>query len=246
MNHKTERTGPLVTGLYSATVVVSDQDRALAFYRDVLGCEVRADFEAWPGARVVEVVPRGSDVAVALLTADSGLPVGVRWRTADADALHRSLLAVGVQPHTDVLHLDGSPPMFTFDDPDGHTVIAMEDQEAPDDDPRLPASAVLAALPVRDAETARPFYEQLLGSPPDDSPMPGLMQWNLGSSVLQVVVDADRAGGGLATLMFDDLASAAAHVRGRGVGLDVAAGEVVTAVARVVDPDGNAITLVQA
>lgn len=112
MSETTDMTDRVVTAVYSATVVVSDQDRALAFYRDVLGCDVRTDFEAWPGARVVEVMPSGSGVAVALLTTDSALPLGVRWRTDDADAAHRALVAAGVQPHTDVLHLDGSPPMF--------------------------------------------------------------------------------------------------------------------------------------
>jgi predicted enzyme related to lactoylglutathione lyase len=109
----------------------------------------------------------------------------------------------------------------------------------------LPVAAVLAAVPVRDAEAAQVFYEQLLGAPPTDSPMPGLTQWDLGGGVLQVVVDTERAGGGLLTLIFDDLATAAETVRGRGIDLAVAEGEVVTAVAQVTDPDGNAITLVQ-
>jgi len=28
---------------------VADQDAALAFYTDVLGCELRTDVEVWPG-----------------------------------------------------------------------------------------------------------------------------------------------------------------------------------------------------
>ncbi len=76
--------------------------------------------------------------------------------------------------------------------------------------------------------------------------MPGLAQRDLGVGVLQVVVDADRAGGGVVTLMFDDLSAAAVAVGGRGIELEVAVGEVVSAVTRVLDPDGNAITLVEA
>ncbi|MFF1876165.1 VOC family protein, partial [Kitasatospora herbaricolor] len=37
------------TRVLSVTVPVPDQDRALEFYRDVLGCEVRYDGEPWPG-----------------------------------------------------------------------------------------------------------------------------------------------------------------------------------------------------
>jgi catechol 2,3-dioxygenase-like lactoylglutathione lyase family enzyme len=41
------------------SIPVADQDRALAFYAEVLGCELRTDIEVWPGARLVEVVPPG-------------------------------------------------------------------------------------------------------------------------------------------------------------------------------------------
>lgn len=115
-----------------------------------------------------------------------------------------------------------------------------------DEDTTLPVLAVLAAVPVRDADAACRFYEELIGAPPDESPMPGLTQWNLGTGVLQVVVDTERAGGGLATSMFDDLATAAEAARARGVDLDVASAEVVTSFAQVVDPNGSSITLVQA
>lgn len=76
--------------------------------------------------------------------------------------------------------------------------------------------------------------------------MPGLAQWDFAGGVLQVVVDTERAGGGLVTLMFDNLGVAAESARARGLEVTVTAGEVVTAVARTLDPDGNAITLVQA
>lgn len=116
----------IVNDLYSVTVEVTDTDRALAFYRDVLGCEVRFDVEVWPGARLVEVVPPGTSVPVALITRDSGLPIGVRYLVESADAAHEALVAAGIQPHTDVLHLDGAPPMFTCSDTEGNTVILME------------------------------------------------------------------------------------------------------------------------
>lgn len=33
----------------SVSMPVADQDAALAFYTDVLGCELRTDVEVWPG-----------------------------------------------------------------------------------------------------------------------------------------------------------------------------------------------------
>ncbi|WP_130012493.1 VOC family protein [Serinicoccus sediminis] len=116
----------IVEDLYSVTVVVEDQDRALAFYRDVLGCRVRMDVEPFPGSRLLEVVPPGSAVGIALLTRDGGLPLGVRYWTDDADRAHQELRAVGVEPSGDVLRLDGMPPMFTLTDPDGNTVVVLE------------------------------------------------------------------------------------------------------------------------
>jgi hypothetical protein len=73
----------MTTRITSVTVEV--QDRGLAFYRDILGCEVRADVEVWPGARWLEVAPPGSQVGLALLMRASGLPLGARYGTADAD-----------------------------------------------------------------------------------------------------------------------------------------------------------------
>lgn len=116
----------LTTGIFSVSVEVADIDRALTFYRDVLGCEVRFDAELWPGARLVEVAPSGSPVAVALIARDSGLPIGVRYWTGSAEAAHAALTAAGTPPDTEVLHMAGAPPMFTVTDPDGNTVILLE------------------------------------------------------------------------------------------------------------------------
>ena len=116
----------ITTRILSVSVEVTDQDKALTLYRDVLGCEVRTDVEVWPGARLVEVAPPGSSVVIALITRESGLPIGVRYVTEDAEAAHRALTAAGTTPHQAVLYTDFAPPMFTFDDPDGNTVILIQ------------------------------------------------------------------------------------------------------------------------
>ena len=120
----------VTTRIQSVSVPVADQDRALAFYTEVLGCEVVADVELWPGARWLEVAPAGSPVTIALLPAGGDIPVGLRFATASADDAHSALSAGGAAVHEDVLRLDFAPPMFTFDDPDGNLLIAIEEEDS--------------------------------------------------------------------------------------------------------------------
>jgi catechol 2,3-dioxygenase-like lactoylglutathione lyase family enzyme len=117
----------MTTEIKSVTVVVADQDRALRFYTEVLGCELRTDVEVWPGARLVEVVPPGSEVGLVLLPSDSPLPIAVRMGTSNAEAAHARLREAGVTLHDEkVLQMEGAPPMFHFSDPDGNGLVYLE------------------------------------------------------------------------------------------------------------------------
>ena len=71
----------MTTRVLSVSVPVAHQDAALTFYTEVLGCELRTDVEVWPGARMIEVVPPGSSVALVLLPPDSQIPVAIRLGT---------------------------------------------------------------------------------------------------------------------------------------------------------------------
>ena len=123
----------MTTRVLSVTIPVEDQDRALEFYRDVLGCEVRVDTEAWPGARIVEVVPPGSSVGLVLLPPDSEIPIAVRLGTADAAAAHERLKSVGATLHNDqVISIGGGSPMFFFDDPFGNGLVYIEEDASKD------------------------------------------------------------------------------------------------------------------
>jgi len=118
----------MTTRVKSVTIPVADQDQALRFYTEVLGCELRTDIEVWPGARLVEVVPPGSHVGLVLLPPDSEIPVAVRLGTTDAEAAHARLRDAGVTLHNDeVIHLEGNPPMFFFADPDGNGLVYLEE-----------------------------------------------------------------------------------------------------------------------
>jgi catechol 2,3-dioxygenase-like lactoylglutathione lyase family enzyme len=115
----------------SVSVPVADQDAALAFYTEVLGCELRTDVEVWPGARMVEVVPPGSSVSLVLLPPDSPIPVAIRLGTSDAQEAHDRVRRAGVTVHNEELvRMEGVPAMFSFTDPDGNGLVYLEDAGA--------------------------------------------------------------------------------------------------------------------
>lgn len=110
---------------------VADQDAALTFYTEVLGCELRADVEVWPGARLVEVVPPGSDVALVLLPPDSQIPVAIRLGASDAQQAYDRIRAAGATLQSEELvRIEGVSPMFSFTDPDGNGLVYLEDVDA--------------------------------------------------------------------------------------------------------------------
>ncbi|MFF2653510.1 VOC family protein [Streptomyces sp. NPDC058045] len=56
----------MITNVASAVLYVSDQDAALAFYRDVLAFEVVTDVDMGQGARWLEVRPSGAQTSIVL------------------------------------------------------------------------------------------------------------------------------------------------------------------------------------
>ncbi|BBY42371.1 glyoxalase [Mycolicibacterium celeriflavum] len=116
--------------MLSVSVPVADQDAALKFYTEVLGFELRTDVEVWPGARMIEVVPPGSSVALVLLPPDSQIPVAIRLGTTDAQQAHDTIRKAGVTLHNETLVLmEGVPAMFSFTDPDGNGLVYLEDSD---------------------------------------------------------------------------------------------------------------------
>jgi predicted enzyme related to lactoylglutathione lyase len=112
----------------------------------------------------------------------------------------------------------------------------------------MPITRVLAALAVADVDLALPWYERLVGRPADSRPMDGLAEWHFSQGgSLQLVEDTDRAGRSVLTLNVDDLGRELAAMRERDLdpgSMDDTTSDKVL-FARVTDPEGNAITLVQ-
>jgi catechol 2,3-dioxygenase-like lactoylglutathione lyase family enzyme len=118
-----------IIGIHTVGVPVSDQDRALSFYRDTLGLETRLDIPMGGGARWIEVAPPGATTTIALVLSHPGVPTGVetgiRLVTADAESDRAALRSSGVDTD-EVLRWEGVPPMFALRDPDGNGLELVE------------------------------------------------------------------------------------------------------------------------
>jgi catechol 2,3-dioxygenase-like lactoylglutathione lyase family enzyme len=113
------------------TIPSTDQDKAIAFYEDILGFEKRTDVPFGGGYRWVEVYPPGGTTGIALAPPREGGPTsmetGIALNTDDADATHAQMKAAGVDVDDEVMRMgDPVPPMFWFRDPDGNTLMVSQ------------------------------------------------------------------------------------------------------------------------
>ena len=112
-------------------VPVGDQDRSIEFY-EKLGFEKRTDMAFGNGYRWVEVyAPRGT-TGIALAPPRPGdaagnVQTGITLTTDDIDATHAELRELGVDVDAEVARMgEPVPPMFWFRDPDGNTLLIVE------------------------------------------------------------------------------------------------------------------------
>ena len=121
-----------ITEVGTVIVPVSDQDRAIEFYTETLGFELRGDTPYGDGDRWVEVAPAGAVTTIALVPPREGQSVGVPTNmgltTDDVDADHAALKERGVDVD-DVMRMgDPVPPMFFLRDQDGNHIFVVERQ----------------------------------------------------------------------------------------------------------------------
>jgi len=121
-----------IVGVRTVGIPVSDQGRAVGFYTDALGLQLRVDVPIPEfGGRWIEVAPPGAATTVALVPARDGLPAGVptgvRFTTRDAAASHAALAGHGVEVG-EVLRWPVVPPMFQARDPDGNGFEIVEER----------------------------------------------------------------------------------------------------------------------
>jgi lactoylglutathione lyase len=126
----TAKAATRITGIYTLGIPVTDQDRALEFYVDMLGFEKRLDVPVEQfGGRWIEVAPAGAPVSIALVPERDGVPsgveTGIRLTTADADAVHADLRSRGVDVG-EMLRWPEAPAMFAVRDQDGNGLEIVE------------------------------------------------------------------------------------------------------------------------
>ena len=122
-----------ITELGTVMVPVSDQDKAIAFYTEKLGMELRGDVPFGDGQRWVDVAPPGATTTIALVLPGPGQSIGgptnIGLTTEDVDADYALLKEQGVDVDDEVMRMgDPVPPMFFFRDQDGNHLLIVPRQ----------------------------------------------------------------------------------------------------------------------
>jgi catechol 2,3-dioxygenase-like lactoylglutathione lyase family enzyme len=139
--------GPVCMGLQTnlshvGTFVlpVSDQERALEFYTEVLGCKKVNDFTYETGERWLEVQPDGGGANLCLVLArperPAGAETGIVLLSTDVTADLAALRSAGIDTDPEPLAegrvvwwsgapLAGRPPQFRLRDPDGNSLLVV-------------------------------------------------------------------------------------------------------------------------
>ncbi|MFB8181848.1 VOC family protein [Streptomyces sp. NPDC055966] len=120
-----------ITHASFVTLPVADQDRALRFYRDVLGLAVTVDRDM-PQGRWLQVAPEGAQTVFTLSGPgmgdfEPGSARGIMLVTTDVDADCARLAAAGIP----VQGPDELPwgRMGSFADPDGNGLMLLTEKE---------------------------------------------------------------------------------------------------------------------
>ena len=123
----------MLESVFYTSVLVSDQDRALDFYTNVLGLEQRVDAPTPDGPRFVTVGVKGEDFMLVLWPGTPGqaepvqgrVPASVTIETDDVRKAYEELKSRGVEFETDVLEYPWGW-VALFEDPDGNRLQIRE------------------------------------------------------------------------------------------------------------------------
>lgn len=124
---------PQITQVGRVMVPVSDQDQAIAFYRDMLGFSLVADVPFGDGERWVEVAPARGGTAIALVPPQGeyqpGRMTGIALESPDPRADHEEMRSKSIDVDGELMGGDGTVPLlFFFRDRDGNQLMIVEAQ----------------------------------------------------------------------------------------------------------------------
>jgi predicted enzyme related to lactoylglutathione lyase len=119
--------------VFYTSVLVSDQDKALDFYTNVLGLEQRVENPTPDGPRFLTVGVKGDDFQLVLWPGTPGqaqpvqgrIPASITIETEDCRKAFEELKSRGVEFETDVLEFPWGY-VALFEDPDGNRLQIRE------------------------------------------------------------------------------------------------------------------------
>ena len=110
----------------------------------------------------------------------------------------------------------------------------------------MPIENVFASVPVSDLSAAKTWYQDLLGRPPDTTPMSEVVEWQFErGGWLQVYALPERAGNGSFTLSVSDLDEEMRNLNAHGIDTSNLAATPAVKTLMIKDLDGNSIALAQ-
>jgi catechol 2,3-dioxygenase-like lactoylglutathione lyase family enzyme len=108
------------------SVPVSDQQRAKAFYTDVLGFDVQNDMPMGPDSRWIQLAPPGGETSITLVTWFEKMPAGCLTGTVlntdDIQKTYDEFSARGLKWNGPIEEQFWGT-FATFDDPDGNNWV---------------------------------------------------------------------------------------------------------------------------
>lgn len=106
-------------------------------------------------------------------------------------------------------------------------------------------TSILANISCSDLARSRAWYTALFGREPDQTPMLGLAEWNVGAAGFQLYQDQSKAGRGTVTIIVDDVRQEHQRLSDKGFKPDPVQEADYTTIVQMRDPDGNLIVFAQ-
>ncbi|HWF24505.1 MAG TPA: VOC family protein [Solirubrobacteraceae bacterium] len=123
-------TASRITTIGLVIIPSTDQDKAIEFY-EALGFEKRTDVPMGNEYRWVEVYPPVGATGIALAPPrpqdPTAVQTGITLPTDDIKATHAHIQSLGADVDAEISYMgDPVPPMFWFRDPNGNTLMVVE------------------------------------------------------------------------------------------------------------------------